>query len=125
MTLADFAEHALALVQHKDLIKKQISEIHKKSDVEYEIVYNDKIVALHISPTLEKAHSGTIICDNTKKNVDAVVQNWDELIKLNTTILFLNVKTGGNWSLHPKTHQKIMGSDNILKGLKSIYANCA
>lgn len=62
-----------------------------------------------------------ISCLNTKKNVDWLTKNWDELKDINTTFIFANPSQSIHWSINPKLHDNVTEKSNLKKGLKALF----
>ena len=62
---------------------------------------------------------------NTKKNVAAVISNWDLLSsKKGLCLFFVNPKTNDKWLLYPYTHNQITDRSALKLGLESLFSGC-
>jgi len=60
---------------------------------------------------------------NTKKNLDAVIKNWDVLAKKkDLCIYFVNPNSNDKWLLYPHTHNQITEKPALRRGLESLFA---
>ena len=123
MTNENFVESGLALIKHKDILRRKIKEVLTLGVGKYLLVYADKKVDLTVTPTLEKVVKGIIVIDNTSKNRDYLAKNWSEFIEVQTTLVFLDETTGVNWSITPYIHEKIKGSADVKKDLAVLASN--
>ena len=119
----EFQEAGLALLRHKDILRKQILEIKREGDCVFEIERKTGKVKLHISLNLPEAKPGTIVVENTKKNRDLLAANWELFVKNQTTIIFLERNSPTNWSICPYIHEKIKGNSHVRKDLDSLATN--
>ncbi|MFH2020825.1 MAG: hypothetical protein ABIJ34_05395 [archaeon] len=65
-----------------------------------------------------------LICLNSKKNLEFMLQNWQKFIvnpKLKT--IFSNPEVNLQWSLVPYTHNKYSDPASLKTGIKSIAEN--
>ena len=58
---------------------------------------------------------------NTAENVKWVAENWDDLIKEDVIIYFVNLDTKNNWVLKPKLHSMITPKKHLKKSLKGLF----
>jgi len=117
-------------LKNKDLIHRKITTIKKQPD-SIHVTYKDKehiyIVVLQLSTsTLAKIKDthASIVCYNTKENIDFMLKNWETLAKLqNFSMFFVNPfsKTEKKWIIYPKTHHAL--SDNHKDGIKTLSNN--
>jgi len=79
---------------------------------------------LNVEEVLQKAAgSAGLVVLNTKKNVDAVLANWDKLAKLKgLCIYFVNPKANEKWLLYPYTHDQITEKPALRRGLESLFS---
>ena len=117
-----------AYIKYKDSIQQKISKIEiddKKKEINCEYkdgrkhtyVCLENLKDININ-TIDKQK---ISCNNTKKNFDWLINNWDELKKTDVSIIFANPKKAMHWSVIPKAHNNISDKSTIKKGLKAIY----
>lgn len=58
------------------------------------------------------------VIENSKKNVDRVVQAWAQLSQSpQIKIIFVNLSAQGKWILWPAVHAKIAEESNLKEGL--------
>lgn len=80
------------------------------------------VVPLVISPTLTECVDGYMFCFNVLENVDFIEKNWEQLHKLaHCTIIFVDLNSGRQWSLHPKTHHAVTEGKNLRRGLCALH----
>jgi hypothetical protein len=73
--------------------------------------------------SVEKSKHGskTLVCLNTKKNIDFVVKNWKGIISnQKLKIIFANPTVNMQWSIIPAIHNNITEEKTLKTGLKSI-----
>ncbi|MBN1175928.1 hypothetical protein JXA48_04760 [Candidatus Woesearchaeota archaeon] len=125
MNLAEWAKH---YIKFKDCMKRQITSIEeldgkllvheKKEDKLYCIAEELKNSLLE-----EKKCEGRkfLVTLNTPANVKFLADNWQLVQNDEITIIFANIKTNESWTIHPKTHSKIIEDKTIKQGLMSLH----
>ncbi len=74
-----------------------------------------------LTQLLGKEHLITLVVLNTRKNIAQVIAWWDMLIQYpHLSIFFVAPKTNEKWILYPLTHDKIIESQNLEKGLQAL-----
>ncbi len=146
--MASVPEHILGFlknwiityVKHKNLLTKDIIEIKESEDSVY-VLYKDKKQFFSLIPfmnsieeifeKMKKAKlehnltSFTIVCFNTKKNLNILIANWNKFIAFKElSFIFVNPfsKTEKKWIIFPYYHAKISESESLEQGLKSMYS---
>lgn len=111
----DIAQLASHLLKMRDKTRSFVT-LEKDGD-SYIVVYKDRKVPAFISNEIaspQKTEEYVIFASNTKKNVDAVVKNWDAYVSCEKlTITFINLTDGSYWSLKPAIHAKIGTKESI------------
>jgi hypothetical protein len=73
--------------------------------------------------SVEKTGHGsvTLVCLNTKDNLDFIVKNWKGyIVNPKLKIIFANPKVNMQWSIIPAVHNNITEDKTLKTGLKSI-----
>jgi len=105
--LIDLATHLLKV---RDKTQSFVS-LSFVSGCEYVATYAKRTVSVFISPDIvdsQPLEEYVIFAENSKKNVDKLVANWDAYIASpNLAITFVNSVSGAYWSIKPAIHAKI------------------
>ncbi len=67
-----------------------------------------------------------VVCFNTKKNVDFLINNWSFFAKFKNLAIFFvnpNSKTETKWILYPYTHNFIADEKTLASGIRSMAEN--
>ncbi|MCF7871984.1 hypothetical protein K9L97_03025 [Candidatus Woesearchaeota archaeon] len=62
-----------------------------------------------------------IVCYNMLKNVDWVLENWDNLKDSRVVFYFVNVDKSESWALNPKNHHLVSEKGSLKQGLYSLF----
>jgi len=128
-------EMGLYLVRAMDASKRQIvsvssaSSVMNSTDIDKEnsatVTFKDGTSApVKISVLLSQKSfcNGTLIVANTKENVLALVEAWQQALNFpKMTLIFLDSRSGNKWLLRPTIHVKIAEPKNLAQGLISLY----
>jgi hypothetical protein len=127
---AELKEWAQIFLKSRDVLQKSITGIenlngdfvvHKTTG---DVIFLVRPEFSNVDEIVEKSagNSGLVLL-NTKKNVDAVVANWEKLAKLKgLCIYFVNPKTNDKWLLYPFTHNQITEKPALKRGLESLFS---
>jgi hypothetical protein len=115
-----------AYLKYKDSIQRKIIKLEKSGN---NLVCELKDGSTHkylciddlSSLSLGDLDGFRVSCLNTKKNLDWVVKNWQEIKESDTVFLFANPKKAVHWSVNPKLHDSISDKSAIKQGLKSLF----
>lgn len=122
-------------IKNRDILLKQIASIDEKNK-EWDLVVKTKAgVERYYIIMPEIGNFGEIekrLCDeaitlvvfNTRKNLDAVIENWKKIVSLpNFSILFVNPESEleKKWLVFPHTHEKVTEKESFVRGLKALY----
>ena len=126
-------EWTIEYIKHKDLFKKSIIDI-KINDVIH-VKTKDKEQVYVVMSSLEGFQEAieyaekdawvVLVCHNTKKNLDALIKNWQTFAKyskLSTIFANPDSKMDKKWLLYPSTHNKICDPANLKTGLEAMFA---
>lgn len=127
---AELKEWTQIFLKSRDVLQKSITGfenlngdfiVHKTSG---DILILIRPVLQNVDEVVVKSQgSSGLVVLNTKKNVDAVISNWDKLAKLKgLCIYFVNPKTNDKWLLYPFTHNQITERSALRRGLESLFA---
>ena len=127
---AELKEWAQIFLKCRDVMQKTISGfedlngdfvVHKTTG---DVLFLVRPELLNVEEVLQKASgSAGLVVLNTKKNVDAVLANWDKLAKLKSLcIYFVNPKANEKWLLYPYTHDQITEKPALRRGLESLFS---
>lgn len=113
-------------IKFRDCIKKRIKKlVFEENKIIAKEKDEDKVylVSEKIEDNIAKLNNQeiiTLVCLNTKENINKINEKWDILIKNpKLTIICAQTTNNESWSIHPHTHHKI--SENIKDGLKTLY----
>jgi hypothetical protein len=120
-------------VKNKDLMFRRIESVtdnengffvkykHKESQFLAEPVLNPGVIE-----KIAKIKNVSVICINTKENLDFVVKRWKELSNYqNLNVYFVNPfsKMERIWIIHPYTHSRVADNESLELGLKTMFEN--
>ena len=96
--------------------------VNKKSGKVYVFVCNEFMDVLGVT---SRAEPVDLVLLNTKKNLDAIISQWDALSsKEHLRIFFVNPKANCHWVLRPFAHNKVIERKDLRLGLESLFAGC-
>jgi len=123
-------EWAKIYLKNRDMFQKSIK---KFGDLNGDFIVHKSIgnILFLIRPELksveelvDKDGGVSLVVLNTKKNVFAVVANWDLLSsKKDLCIFFVNLKFNEKWLLFPFTHNQIIEKSSLKRGLMSLFSS--
>ena len=130
--LTEWTEHYL---KNKDLMTRNIQSILKnESGWTLSVIRKDNTQHLLVIPHLENMTvlisklqpdlQASLVVLNTRKNLDIVLQAWNELIKFpKLSLIFANPEstTDKRWIIFPHTHEKITERKTLKLGLESLF----
>ena len=120
----DLYEWTKQHIKHKDIIQKKLQHITEE-DNKIVCQYKDKITTFLPTKELTKIapnDNTTIVCDNTKANVEQLFMQWNLFSKPeHLIIIFVDTNTNKKWSICPHTHDKISERTHLKKGLLALY----
>lgn len=115
-------------IKFRDCMKKRIKElVFEDKKIIAKEKYEDKVYFISekiedIMDKINEQNTTTLVCLNTKENVNKINEKWNELIKNpKLTIICAQTENNESWSIHPKTHHKV--SENIKQGLMTLYGS--
>ncbi len=129
-TLTDWTEQ---YVKNKDLILRNIVNIVKDDGGwTFAVIRKDGTQHVLVTPEftsefLQKMKpelNAMLVMHNTMKNVEKIVEHWQELIKFpKLALVFANPDASGDkrWIIFPHTHDKIIERKALRRGLESLY----
>jgi hypothetical protein len=128
--VAELKEWAQIFLKSRDAIQKSITGIenlngdfivHKTSG---DVLFLVRPELSNIDEVVQKASgSAGLVVLNTKKNMDAVIANWDKLAKLKgLCIYFVNPSANEKWLIYPFTHDQITEKPALRRGLESLFS---
>ncbi len=122
-------------LRHKDIINKSIVEIKEKDNVLI-VKYKEKKQTFIIEPETnsfskiielsEKGEYVSLICLNTRENLNNLIKYWEKLAKSpKISIYFVNPESNFDrkWIIFPHTHNMISDQDSLKTGLEALFAN--
>ena len=128
--VAELKEWAQIFLKSRDAIQKSITGIENLNGdfivhkVSGDVLFLVRPELADVDEVVQKAagNAGLIVL-NTKKNVDAVIANWDKLSKLNgLCIYFVNPAANEKWLIYPFTHNQITEKPALRRGLESLFS---
>jgi len=125
LNILDWTE---AYLKYKDSIQRKI-KILKKFSLQNEIVCEMKDDSIHkylcvddLSNLKASDIKGyRVSCLNSKKNLDWLISNWQELKSLDSVFFFANPQKAVHWSINPRIHDGITDKSSIKSGLNSLF----
>lgn len=119
--------------EQKDLYHKKIVCVDKdKEECDLVIEFKDKKLCLLVQGKLSIADIKdsdepiTVVVYNTKENLSALFEGWDELKeKKHISILFVNPFAHGDtkWTIYPYTHDRITEKESLELGIKALFSS--
>lgn len=64
----------------------------------------------------------TVACLNSRENLDFLVDNWEEFLQENLSVLFVNPSFAQHWKVNPLLHDRITEQTSLRKGLESLFS---
>ncbi len=121
----DLVEWTVNYIKHRDLVLKKLKDLRVEKD-SITAEYKTKTEVYFIMPHLAKevtTRKEIIICYNTRKNFEMLLDRWDELAKNNSKIIFVNPKStlDTKWIIRPAIHNRICDEKSLKLGLKAMY----
>ena len=126
----DLKEWTQTLLKSRDAIKGDIISfedkggdfvVHKKTGDQLFLIRPE----LKVVTDVTAAGNGPLglVVLNSKKNLNAVIENWTALSALKfLCIYFVNPATHDKWLLYPYTHNQITEKAALRKGLETMFA---
>lgn len=124
---------AINYIKNRDLLTKNIENIEKNKNG-FNVNFKDKKQYFIVKPFIDnvgeiinkinKEEHFSLVVFNTKKNFEAVADNWDILIEFeNLSIYFANPfsKLDRKWIIYPYTHHQIGDSASLERGLRTMF----
>ena len=139
MNKKELSEWIVNFVRHKDIIKKSILDI-KAGENRVDVKFKDKEQVFLIMPELDSLESFeqitkelenkdryvAVVCINSDKNINFLVQNWKEAAKHpQLSFYFVNPSssTEQKWIIFPHVHNRIADMSSLKMGLAAM-AEC-
>jgi hypothetical protein len=123
------AEWVQVFLQNRDVFNKVITGFEKvDGDVLVKRTNGDLLVFVRpelgdVSDVSVRDGPSVLAVLNSKRNLDAVIKNWDVLAKKkDLCIYFVNPETNDKWLLYPHTHNQITEKSALRRGLESLFA---
>ena len=126
----DLTEWFVNFMKYKDSMKKEIINIETKENVVF-VKYKDRDEKYLVVDKLKdinikglKEFNG-LVTSNRKKNLDFLIDKWDNFVINNFVIHFINPNsnTDKRWSIFPKIHDFIVDRKNLRKSLEVLFSN--
>lgn len=128
LTLIDWTE---AYIKYKDTVQKKIRELHKdtekkeilviqKDDISKRYLCVEELINLK-KEQIKSTEEVIISCLNQIKNLNYVLENWQELKDTNIVIIFANPQKSMHWTIKPKIHDSVTEKNSLKTGLKSLF----
>ena len=117
-----------AYLRYKDTIQRKIQKLEKNEKTN-EIICElkdgrtQKYICINDIDEIDIKQIDDVLisCLNTKKNLNTLIQNWQDVKEKNVTFIFANPKKAAHWSINPKMHDRINDKTSIKTGLKALF----
>jgi hypothetical protein len=123
------AEWVQVFLQNRDVFNKVITGFEKvNGDLLVKRTNGDLLVFVRpelgdVSDVSVRDGPSVLAVLNSKRNLDAVIKNWDVLAKKkDLCVYFVNPETNDKWLLYPHTHNQITEKSALRRGLESLFA---
>lgn len=125
LNIIDWTE---AYLRYKDTIQRKIQKLEKNEKTN-EIICElkdgrvQKYMCINYLDEIEIKQIDDVLisCLNTKKNLNILIQNWQDVKEKNIIFIFANPKKATHWSINPKMHDRINDKTSIKTGLKALF----
>ena len=123
MTLKEWTK---TYIKYKDMIPRIIDKV---DETENSIVVSEKtgekisylcIENMEALPA-DNISTERIVCLNTKKNLDWLLNNWDSVKDKKTVFIFVNLEKAESWAINPLLHNTITEKKSLKQGLKALF----
>lgn len=131
-------EWYLQYIKNRDIILRKINSIdegkpdeditiNNKDDTKETAIINEEPNSFNdIIKNIKEEDKVNIIILNTKKNIDLMLKEWENLAKnKKLTIIFVNIDStlDKRWIIKPYIHHRITEKSTLKSGIMSIAAN--
>lgn len=100
----------------KDVVDQGQTVIFKHKDHDHHVIVLEDLAITKIS------QKTTIACLNTKRNVEFLVNHWEDFLQPKLSILFVNPNTQEQWKLMPVAHNSVAEPKKLKSGLLSLFS---
>ncbi len=118
----ELEDWTLEYVKARNAMRRTLKSQSKDGDV-LTFVHSHKTHHFLIAPELHvpKAEDWyTVVCLNSKRNVDFLLAHWDDLCQDRLSILFVNPAQNQSWQVTPKMHSLIADPDTLEQGVRTM-----
>ena len=123
--MATLLEEGMLLLKHQDLHRKSIVSMRKVDETHFVVEYKDRSMEFIAAAVIAPPGPYSIVCANTKENVQSLLNQWDAYTKnQQTVIVFFDTKSGKRWSIKPYLHNKVSEPKTLVTGIWSLFSNC-
>lgn len=123
------SEWVKVFLQNRDVFNKVITGFEKvNGDLLVKRSNGDLLVFVRpelddISDVSVRDGPSVLAVLNSKRNLDAVIKNWDVLSKKkDLCVYFINPNSNDKWLLYPHTHNQITEKSALRRGLESLFS---
>lgn len=123
------SEWVKVFLQNRDVFNKVITGFEKvNGDLLVKRSNGDLLVFVRpelddISDVSVRDGPSVLAVLNSKRNLDAVIKNWDVLSKKkDLCVYFINPNSNDKWLLYPYTHNQITEKSALRRGLESLFS---
>lgn len=123
------SEWVKVFLQNRDVFNKVITGLEKvNGDLLVKRSNGDLLVFVRpelddISDVSVRDGPSVLAVLNSKRNLDAVIKNWDVLSKKkDLCVYFINPNSNDKWLLYPYTHNQITEKSALRRGLESLFS---
>ena len=123
MTLKEWTK---AYVKYKDMVPRKVETIKETETgiiAKQKTREETKYICMESIETLlpGKVDKERVVCLNTKKNLDWLIKNWEQVKDKETVFIFVNLEKAESWAVNPRLHNNITDKKNLKQGLKSLF----
>ena len=111
-------------VKARDAISRTLVEHSEQGDV-LTFTHKHKVHHFLVSEELvvPKARDCfTVACLNTRRNLEFLVEHWEEFLQEKLSVLFVHPSSGAVWKVSPLLHASVSDPKNLRKGLESLFS---
>lgn len=122
MSNMDLKEWTKIFLKQRDSIKREIERIEETEKGFLVKTKNGQERVVIVEELLANEQAHTIVCLNTKENVETLIARWKHYAEQQDLLLvFATPKTNEKWLLKPYHHDKIADEESLKQGLLAMH----